>query len=957
MTLHTRMAGFVAALVTTSTLVATAGAAPAQAAVTYDGSSPERAAASCWEIKQNDPTAPSGTFWLVTPKLQTPTPFYCDQSTAGGGWVLIARGRHGWQEGGDGRGTPASVASTITGPSAFFAKQLPSKTIDAVLNGGRVDQLADGIRLKRSTNQSGTTTQDLRIKLASRSRWTWALAASPGIPVASYSVNGSVTSKAQTTRDMTLTTDSQRTLTSSTPSSNYVRGFLYGKNGPLGSPNDSSYLYSTVSGGHYAAPFTQVWLRPKLMTPSMGYASIPDSGTPAQAAPAIPESGALPQPWGVTGLGNGGSLDYATEVSAFAQIGNRVYVGGNFTRVRKSDGSQQYRQPYLAAFDATTGSWISSFRPLFNNQVKALAALPNGKLAVGGQFSKLDGRTATNLVVLDPISGRRYSTFRATFGQTTSGAKRWVRSLDVSGPYLYVGGGFTTYRGGTSTKTRAFRNILRVSAANGSPSTGWRPNLGAGIVQPNGKRSVSSSVLSLDVSDDGSRVYAAGQFQQGYVGDDGKAAVSRPGAAAIRTTTPATFQSWSVRYSTANKLRRYQQTVKRVGSRVWLGGSQHSFFSYTSSTLKLAASNITFSGGDLQAAASRGNVVYGSCHCNQWNYSGTTSYDSKASGYRQVDRIGYVGAWDAATGSYYPEFAPTSKMRAGEGPWALMSASDGTLWSGGDYVSVVDRDGKNQSAGGFARFAMRPHTPPAAPSSAKVSLTGSTATVSWTPSATRGVSYEVLRNNKVVEVTGAGATSVAVDDSTGADRFFVRASDGQGNRSASTRVARPGSATTTLISSTASWAYWFTGTTPPSDWKTSTDDAGWTYGEAPLGFGAPGLKTTLARPSGGLRAYFRRSLDIDDVSAYSKLVVTTRADDGAVVIVNGTEVTRRRVTAGVVPASSAIATSAAAAETWTFEIDPALLHDGKNRIAVDVRLHDAGTADMTHQLTVVGTLR
>lgn len=55
----------------------------------YDGSSSERAAASCWEAKQNNPRGKSGAYWLYTPQMSTPEQFYCDQETDGGGWVMI----------------------------------------------------------------------------------------------------------------------------------------------------------------------------------------------------------------------------------------------------------------------------------------------------------------------------------------------------------------------------------------------------------------------------------------------------------------------------------------------------------------------------------------------------------------------------------------------------------------------------------------------------------------------------------------------------------------------------------------------------------------------------------------------------------------------------------------------------------------------------------------------------
>ena len=115
-------------------------------------------------------------------------------------------------------------------------------------------------------------------------------------------------------------------------------------------------------------------------------------------------------------------------------------------------------------------------------------------------------------------------------------------------------------------------------------------------------------------------------------------------------------------------------------------------------------------------------------------------------------------------------------------------AGDGTLWAGGSIQTSVREGGSNQFSGGFARFAARPSRAPAAPTAPAVSLQGATATVSWSPSSSTGVRYEVLRGDRVVAVSWT--TSVRVPDSGPDDRFFVRASDGQGNWSASTRVVR-----------------------------------------------------------------------------------------------------------------------------------------------------------------------
>ncbi|HEV7955695.1 MAG TPA: fibrinogen-like YCDxxxxGGGW domain-containing protein, partial [Marisediminicola sp.] len=139
-----------------------------------DGRSELTAAASCWEAKQRDPAAESGVYWILTPKLGAAEQFYCDQQTDGGGWVLIGRGREGWSTSNEGWGTPAQVRSTVTGQAAFSPRQLPSRTIEALLNGNTVSSLSDGIRLRRATTADGSDWQESTFTFASpRDEWLW----------------------------------------------------------------------------------------------------------------------------------------------------------------------------------------------------------------------------------------------------------------------------------------------------------------------------------------------------------------------------------------------------------------------------------------------------------------------------------------------------------------------------------------------------------------------------------------------------------------------------------------------------------------------------------------------------------------------------------------------------------------------------------------------------------------
>src|SRR4051794_35046094 len=172
--------------------------APSQAATSrpVDGLTQATAAGSCWEIKQNNPSSADGVYWLVTPALQAPQQFYCDQTSNGGGWVLVGRGRQGWKPYYEGVGTAAQVRDTVTGPAAFSPAQLSSKTVDGLLNNPKVSALADGIRLRRAADRAGSTWQEVRFKMTSRDRWAWTFAAQH--PVGTYTFNGIGSSGGQT---------------------------------------------------------------------------------------------------------------------------------------------------------------------------------------------------------------------------------------------------------------------------------------------------------------------------------------------------------------------------------------------------------------------------------------------------------------------------------------------------------------------------------------------------------------------------------------------------------------------------------------------------------------------------------------------------------------------------------------------------------------------------------------
>src|SRR5690606_30841160 len=89
-------------------------------------------------------------------------------------WVLIGRGREGWSTSDEGMGTTASVSGVITGQAAFAPRQLSVQTITGLMNGGRIDALEEGIRLRRAVNTAGSQWQEAQFRITSpRDEWTW----------------------------------------------------------------------------------------------------------------------------------------------------------------------------------------------------------------------------------------------------------------------------------------------------------------------------------------------------------------------------------------------------------------------------------------------------------------------------------------------------------------------------------------------------------------------------------------------------------------------------------------------------------------------------------------------------------------------------------------------------------------------------------------------------------------
>jgi hypothetical protein len=168
------------------------------------------------------------------------------------------------------------------------------------------------------------------------------------------------------------------------------------------------------------------------------------------------------------------------QVFTVLTVGNRVYIGGDFTSVRPAGapaGTGEVGRNHLAAFSATTGNLLS-WNPGANNRVNTLAASPSGKVIyAGGGFLRLGGENRHHLGAVTAKSGQVTS-----FHANTNGR---VLSIATHGKRVYVGGHFKIVRSKKHPNFVALRRDGRpVSFGNARANAKVR----AVAVSPSGKR-------------------------------------------------------------------------------------------------------------------------------------------------------------------------------------------------------------------------------------------------------------------------------------------------------------------------------------------------------------------------------------------------------------------------------------------------------------------------------------
>lgn len=155
-------------------------------------------------------------------------------------------------------------------------------------------------------------------------------------------------------------------------------------------------------------------------------------------------------------------------------------------------------------------------------------------------------------------------------------------------------------------------------------------------------------------------------------------------------------------------------------------------------------------------------------------------------------------------------------------------------------------------------------------------------------------------------------------------------------------------ATTPVEYEDEGWLYDDSGVDPGASWMDPAfDDGSWSDGTAELGFGE-GDEGTELNNHGGYTYYARFTFEIGDVSDLVAGYLDLIYDDGAVVYLNGTEVDRFDMPVGpITHTTGASAPTGPEIELTGEYVDPALLVDGENVLAISVHQFNVASSDIS----------
>ena len=182
-------------------------------------------------------------------------------------WLLVGRGREGWDFDADGPGNESAVPWDLGTPDAFTPAALTDGTINAILAEAGLNATQIEIRLRRAADPQGAAYQDLFWRLQSQTSWSWNFSDGPSGGYTGFAVEHYVPDETWggpyyilgSTEDLGAN-DQRRVFTWAWDGHNLQQGFSYGSGVNNGSDSGTSFLWEFGNEQH-AIPYTEVYIR------------------------------------------------------------------------------------------------------------------------------------------------------------------------------------------------------------------------------------------------------------------------------------------------------------------------------------------------------------------------------------------------------------------------------------------------------------------------------------------------------------------------------------------------------------------------------------------------------------------------------------------------------------------------------------------------------------------------
>ena len=206
---------------------------------------------------------------------------------------------------------------------------------------------------------------------------------------------------------------------------------------------------------------------------------------------------------------------------SIAEAGDQMVVGGRFTAVEPGDRGPDVARSNVFAFDATDGAIHEGFKPLVDGQVWAVAS-DGTWVYIGGNFKTVNGSPRPALARLNLATGALDTSFRPPL----KGGR--VSDIALHDDQVVVAGTIP-------------RRLMSLDRSDGA-ATSYIPtavSVTGKLVHQSGAASDAAQVFKFDISPDGRRLVAVGNFTE-------VAGQERPRVFMLDLgATAATLSSWN----------------------------------------------------------------------------------------------------------------------------------------------------------------------------------------------------------------------------------------------------------------------------------------------------------------------------------------------------------------------------------------------------------------------------